>query len=109
MSGQLFIGDNLDFLNKTQEVFDLVYMDPPYNTGNQFRYSDKEKRSHWIDFMDIRIKTAKQRSRSTAPFIFSIAEDSLFDLADLYWICFAEAEMPPLLQQKLVFILCLVS
>ena len=83
MSGQLFIGDNLDFLNKTQQVFDLVYMDPPYNTGNQFRYSDKGKRSHWIDFMDIRIKAAKKRSGSTALFIFSIAEDSLFDLADL--------------------------
>src|ERR1017187_7369730 len=41
----LFIeGDNLDALKLLQEAYlgevDLVYIDPPYNTGNDFLYND---------------------------------------------------------------------
>ena len=37
-------GDNLgalNLLNKKNEKFDLIYIDPPYNTGNKdFKYTD---------------------------------------------------------------------
>jgi len=42
-------GDNLDALKLIQDTFlssvDLIYIDPPYNTGNDFIYSDKFYRS----------------------------------------------------------------
>ena len=37
-------GDNLDVLPRlaaSGERYDVVYLDPPYNTGNPFAYSDK--------------------------------------------------------------------
>src|SRR5687767_8877997 len=44
-TGHLFIeGDNLDVLKLLQETHDgrvkLIYIDPPYNTGNAFVYPD---------------------------------------------------------------------
>ncbi|KRB78003.1 DNA methyltransferase [Nocardioides sp. Root190] len=59
-------GDNLDVLTGLpEESFDLVYIDPPYNTGNDFAYSDDFRGSRgagvvgrhaaWLDFMRPRI------------------------------------------------------
>src|SRR4249919_1160489 len=33
-------GDNLEVLGRLREPVDLVYIDPPYNTGNDFAYRD---------------------------------------------------------------------
>ena len=41
-------GDNLDVLPRLAPAygpFDVVYLDPPYNTGNPFAYNDKVARS----------------------------------------------------------------
>jgi len=66
----LLEGDNLAslrLLEKThKEKFDVIYIDPPYNTGNNdFTYNDKNvdssdsyKHSKWISFMNQRIKIA---------------------------------------------------
>ena len=38
----------------------LIYIDPPYNTGNDsFGYNDKFNRSSWLSFMKSRLKMAK--------------------------------------------------
>ena len=38
----------------------LIYIDPPYNTGNDsFGYNDKFNRSSWLSFMKSRLKIAK--------------------------------------------------
>ena len=52
----LFIeGDNLDALKLLQETYlgkvKLIYIDPPYNTGNDFIYKDKfaeDKQEYYV-------------------------------------------------------------
>ncbi len=67
----LIEGDNyhaLSVLNYThQGNVDLIYIDPPYNTGSEgFMYNDKivnredsYRHSKWISFMDKRLRLAK--------------------------------------------------
>ena len=42
-------GDNLDVLRSLagRETVDLVYIDPPYNTGNAFAYRDDLAATGW--------------------------------------------------------------
>ena len=68
----LLEGDNLHslyLLEKThKEKIDIIYIDPPYNTGNNdFTYGDETlskedeyKHSKWLSFMERRLKIAKQ-------------------------------------------------
>src|SRR3989338_11056201 len=68
----LIEGDNyhaLSVLNYTHKgMIDVIYIDPPYNTGNQTwkynnRYIDEEdpfRHSKWISFMARRLKHAKK-------------------------------------------------
>lgn len=64
-------GDNLaglHFLLEAKERFDLIYIDPPYNTGNKdFKYNDsyidledENRHSKWTSFMYKRLKVAKE-------------------------------------------------
>lgn len=68
---QIIEGDNLGalhLLNKKGETFDLIYIDPPYNTGNKdFKYTDtyfntedEARHSTWSSFMHKRLQKAKQ-------------------------------------------------
>jgi len=57
-------GDNLlilDYLQKDYfEKIKLIYVDPPYNTGNFFKhYDDKLHRIEWLDFMEKRLNLLK--------------------------------------------------
>lgn len=68
----LLEGDNLHslyLLEKThKEKIDIIYIDPPYNTGNNdFTYGDETlskedeyKHSKWLSFMERRLKIAKE-------------------------------------------------
>src|SRR5574344_2410892 len=68
----LLEGDNLHslyLLEKThKEKIDVIYIDPPYNTGNdEFKYNDifidKEdgyRHSKWLSFMEKRLKIANK-------------------------------------------------
>lgn len=79
-------GDNyhaLATLNFThQEAVDMIYIDPPYNTGkDDFRYNDRYvdeedpyRHSKWLSFMDKRLKLAKNLLRSDG-FIFISIDD----------------------------------
>ena len=67
----LLEGDNLvslSLLNKTHKnKVDMIYIDPPYNTGNKdFKYDDTFvatddgfRHSKWLSFMDKRLRLAK--------------------------------------------------
>lgn len=67
----LLEGDNLHslyLLEKThKEKIDVIYIDPPYNTGNKdFTYGDEQlskedefRHSKWLSFMERRLKIAK--------------------------------------------------
>lgn len=83
----LIEGDNyhsLAVLNFThQEAVDLIYIDPPYNTGNNdFTYNDKfvEKEdpfrhSKWLSFMERRLKLARHLLKNTGAIFISIDDN----------------------------------
>lgn len=69
----LIKGNNLIALHTLKEYFrrqseqnkvKLIYIDPPYNTGNDdFNYNDKFKHSTWLTFMKNRLEIAKELLR----------------------------------------------
>lgn len=69
----LFVGDNYPILRGLSEIgltVDLIYIDPPYNTGNNFIYNDDfssrskdgsvDLHSAWLSFMERRLSLAKK-------------------------------------------------
>ena len=61
-------GDNLDVLPRlaaSGERFDVVYLDPPYNTGNPFAYSDRvagpraDRHRAWVAMMRPRLEAVR--------------------------------------------------
>jgi len=58
-------GNNLlvlhSLLKEFREKVKLIYIDPPYNTGNdEFQYNDSFKHSTWLTFMKNRLEIAKE-------------------------------------------------
>jgi adenine-specific DNA-methyltransferase len=92
----LIEGDNyhaLTVLNYThKEKVDVIYIDPPYNTGNKDfiyndRYVDKEdgfRHSKWLNFMGKRLKLAKSLLKETGVIFISIDDH---ELAQLKLLC----------------------
>lgn len=91
----LIEGDNLHALTAltfTHEgKIDVIYIDPPYNTGkeNEFRYNDKWilkedpfKHSTWLNFISKRLKIAKRLLTEEGVFICHIDENE-FDALNL--------------------------
>jgi adenine-specific DNA-methyltransferase len=85
-------GDNLaalQLLLKTHKGrIDLIYIDPPYNTGNKdFLYDDvfvqkddEFLHSKWLSFMNARLKLAKQLLSKNGCIFISINENEVFQL-----------------------------
>jgi len=92
----LIEGDNLHVLTAlsfTHEgQIDLIYIDPPYNTGNKdFKYNDtfvdKEdtfRHSKWLSFMEKRLKIAKTLLSEKGTIFISIDDN---ELAQLKMLC----------------------
>lgn len=92
----LLEGDNLHslyLLEKThKEKIDIIYIDPPYNTGNNdFTYGDETlskedeyKHSKWLSFMERRLMIAKNLL-SDEGFLFISIDDNEF--ANLKLLC----------------------
>ncbi|MDR0667536.1 MAG: site-specific DNA-methyltransferase [Prevotellaceae bacterium] len=60
----LIKGDNLFVLQAIEKVYGrackLIYIDPPYNTGNdKFNYNDQFTHAAWLDFMRRRLTVAR--------------------------------------------------
>ena len=83
----LIEGDNLHslyLLEKThKEKIDVIYIDPPYNTGNKdFIYDDNfvnsedgYKHSKWLSFMEKRLIIAKELLKSNGAIFISIDDN----------------------------------
>ena len=84
----LIEGDNyhaLSVLNYTHKgKINVIYIDPPYNTGNgeNFRYNDKfidsedsYKHSKWISFMNKRLRLAKKLLSNKGVIFISIDDN----------------------------------
>lgn len=92
----LIEGDNLaslQLLEKTHKgAIDLIYIDPPYNTGNKdFIYDDNYignddcyQHSKWLSFMEKRILIAKRLLTKKGLIFISIDET---ELANLICLC----------------------
>lgn len=92
----LIEGDNyhaLTVLNYThKEKIDVIYIDPPYNTGNKDfvyndRYVDKEdgyRHSKWLNFMEKRLNLAKNLLKETGVIFISIDDN---EFAQLKMLC----------------------
>ena len=92
----LIEGDNfhtLSVLNYThQGKIDLIYIDPPYNTGNKdFIYNDKYveeedtyRHSKWLNFMNKRLELAKELLKDDGLIFISIDDN---ELAQLKMLC----------------------
>ena len=88
----LIEGDNfhsLSVLNYThKESIDVIYIDPPYNTGNKdFMYNDKYvdiedgyRHSKWLNFMEKRLKLARNLLKEDGIIFISIDDNELFQL-----------------------------
>lgn len=99
----LIEGDNyhsLAVLNFTHnQAIDLIYIDPPYNTGNRsWRYNndyierdDPFKHSKWLAFMERRLKLAKNLLRPDGIIIITIDDYEVFPLGMLMDEIFGES------------------
>jgi len=77
------IGDNIEyltFLAKNNEKFDVIYIDPPYNTGNKFSYHDNRAADDWLNFMEKRLKLARQVLTRDGVIFISIDDNFLYEL-----------------------------
>src|SRR5699024_7416637 len=88
----LLEGDNLaalKLLTKThKEKIDLIYIDPPYNTGNKdFIYDDTFvhsedgfRHSKWLSFMERRLKLASKLLTASGSLVISIGYQEVHNL-----------------------------
>jgi len=92
----LIEGDNyhaLTVLNYThQDKIDVIYIDPPYNTGNKdFKYNDRFvdredgfRHSKWLNFMEKRLNLAENLLKGTGVIFISIDDN---EVAQLKLLC----------------------
>lgn len=92
----LIEGDNfhsLSVLNYThKESIDVIYIDPPYNTGNKdFMYNDKfidiedgYRHSKWLNFMEKRLRLARNLLSASGVIFISIDDN---EYAQLRLLC----------------------
>ena len=91
----LIEGDNLaslKLLEKTHKGrIQMIYIDPPYNTGNKdFTYDDNKvdgldgfRHSKWLSFMDSRLRIAKKLLYSQGVIFISIDDNEMSTLKSL--------------------------
>ncbi|MDP3892466.1 site-specific DNA-methyltransferase, partial [Nocardioides sp.] len=100
---QRFIeGDNLAVMALLpDESVDLVYIDPPYNTGNDFAYRDdfrngdggrRTRHDAWAEMMRPRLEEARRLLRDTGAIYCSIDDNELAGLRRLLDEVFGERQ-----------------
>lgn len=101
----LIEGDNLHSLHLLEKThsgkIDIIYIDPPYNTGNNdFKYndnfidfSDSFKHSKWLSFMETRLRIAKKLLSSNGVIFVSIDNKEGYQLKLLMDEIFGEEHL----------------
>ena len=93
--GLLIHGENFQALNLLQEKYaetvDCVYIDPPYNTGNDgFLYKDTYRHSSWMSMMEDRVSKTRKLMKDSSAFYASIDDDEQSRLTTLLDSSFGE-------------------
>ena len=93
----LIKGDNYPVLKKLAgcaadftEAVDIIYIDPPYNTGNDFTYNDdfavrdssgsSDRHSQWLSFMQRRLNAARPLLKASGCIFIAIDQSELYTL-----------------------------
>ena len=80
LNGELIKSDNFQALNtimpKYQGKIDLIYIDPPFNTGSDFEYKDKFQDSTWLSLMENRLELAKNLLSDKGSFYLHLDENA---------------------------------
>ncbi len=86
-------GDNLDVLPTVPPgSVDLIYVDPPYNTGNDFAYADRYGgHAAWTAMMRPRLEAARDTLAPTGAIFVSIDDNEVAHLRLLMDDVFGEA------------------
>lgn len=77
---RVFIGDNLAWLGSAYaepDAYDVIYIDPPYNTGSSFSYDDD--RDDWDDWFEERLAGIRRVMRDDAALFVSIDDAKLIE------------------------------
>ena len=73
--------DNYPALQKLlpdyQNKIDIIYIDPPYNTGNSFAYKDNFASDEWLSFMSRRLRLAQKLLAPTGCIFIAIDQSEL--------------------------------
>ena len=73
--------DNYPALQKLlpdyQNKIDIIYIDPPYNTGNSFAYKDNFASDEWLSFMARRLRLAQKLLAPTGCIFIAIDQSEL--------------------------------
>lgn len=91
-------GDNfhalmsLSMINPEEGMIDIIYIDPPYNTGNKdFIYNDKYvdiedgyRHTKWLNFMEKRLRIARDLLKEEGVIFISIDDN---EVAQLKMLC----------------------
>ena len=88
VGGLMIKSENWQALNLLQERYreqvKCIYIDPPYNTGNdEFIYRDNYQHSSWLSMMEDRLEKSKWLLRSDGAFFSSISEIEQSNLKNL--------------------------
>ena len=82
LNGELIKSDNFQALNtlmpKYQGKIDLIYIDPPFNTGSDFEYKDKFQDSTWLSLMQNRLGLAKNLLSDKGSFYLHLDHNANF-------------------------------
>ena len=86
---QLIEGDNIESLTALQTthkgMVNVIYIDPPYNTKNNFKYSDNYgHHSKWLSFMEKRLRLAYDLLADDGVIFISIDDN---EFAQLKLLC----------------------
>ncbi|MGI8522195.1 MAG: site-specific DNA-methyltransferase [Nocardioides sp.] len=85
-------GDNLDVLPRLTERYDVVYLDPPYNTGSAFAYRDKlPTHAAWTAMMRPRLEAVRAVMTERGAVFVSIDDHEVAHLRLLMDEVFGEA------------------
>ncbi|MGX3045416.1 site-specific DNA-methyltransferase [Helicobacter sp. T3_23-1056] len=85
LNGELIKSDNFQALNsimpKYQNKIDLIYIDPPYNTGNDdFIYADKFNHASWLSMISNRLELSKNILNDKGSIFVSIDDNEQANL-----------------------------
>ena len=87
--GLLIHSENFQALNLLQERYreqvKCIYIDPPYNTGNDgFIYRDNFQHSSWLSMMEDRLSISRNLMNNAASFFSSIDDNELVNLKKIF-------------------------